>query len=112
MSLSSTTTTIDNTASSICALKFPPILNGTWTVTVSVKGPFANAVGAVTLSIPQFGINQSANLADGVASFRFNRVPAGTYAMTATYGGGDNFISSQGSGTLVFPNCRHRIAGH
>jgi FG-GAP-like repeat/Bacterial Ig-like domain (group 3) len=112
VSFSPTTISITTTASSICDLKFPPFLNGTWTVTVSATAPFATPVGTVTLSIPQLGFTQSAGLVEGRAAFPFNRVPVGTYAMTATYTGGGDFTPSQATGTFDIPRCRRRVAGH
>lgn len=112
VSISPTTITFTTTASAICDLKFPPILNGRWGVTVRVNAPFASAVGTVTLSIPQLGITRTADLIEGQAGFGFDRVPVGAYAMTATFISDGSFASSQGSGTVVIPACRRRIAAH
>ncbi len=112
VSISPTTISLTTTASAICDLKFPPILNGRWGVTVRVIAPFATPVGTVTLSIPQLGITRTADLVEGEAGFGFDRVPVGTYAMTATFISDGSFASSEGSGTFVIPACRRHVAAH
>lgn len=109
---SPTTLSLSTSASEICDIRFPPFLNGRWSVTVSAIAPFANPVGMVTLSIPQLGINQSAELVDGQARFAFDRVASGVYAMSATYAGSGGFNASQGSGTFTIPACRRHSAAH
>ena len=109
---SPTTLTLSATPSEICDIRFPPNLSGRWAVTVSASAPFASPAGVVTLSIPQLGVNQSAELVDGQASFAFGRVSPGVYAMSATYAGSADFNASQGSGTFTIPACRRHSAAH
>jgi len=99
-------------AADICSTKFPPRLNGRWGFLVSVSGPFSPATGAVTLTIPALHVTVTAELFDGVASFGFDRVPAGRYAYTLAFAGTDGYAASQLTGTIVIPTCHARAAAH
>jgi len=102
---------VGSSENTICELKFPPRLNGKWGFSVIVAAPFGTPTGTVKVSFPQLFVAET-ELFRGGAFFRFDRVPPGVYAYTASYSGDAAYPSNQIAGTITIPNCHRHSTAH